>query len=488
MIRHPRLDTDLNAAACQWIGGRAQPGRGPDRPVIDPATAEPYGVTVDADESQLDQAVAQARAALLDWSQSAPRDRARLLHRLAELITAQRDMLAAVEAVNVGKPLPQARRDVERAAEYFRFYAGACDKLNGDTIPAGPEQTVLTVPEPIGVTAHILPWNYPISTLARGVAPALAAGATVVAKPSELTPFTAVLVARLAQQAGLPDGAFNVITGGKEVGAALAGHPGINHVTFTGSTATGRKVMQAAAAPVAGVTLELGGKSPVIVLGDADLDAAAEGVLRGIFFNAGQVCAAGSRLICARNLQDALIEKIAAKASALQMGHPLDSPDLGPLINAGQLERVQGYVERAKSAGHTAVIGGSRSAPPPYPNGFFYPPTLFADVPPDAEIARHEVFGPVLATLLCDDADHALALANDSEFGLVAGIYTRDISTALRLARRIEAGQVFVNGFLTASDAVPFGGVKHSGIGREKGLAGLAAYLAPKSIILNHPG
>ena len=488
MISHPTLHADLAAAACQWAGGAALQGCGPERAMIDPATAERYGVIADADESQLDQVVAQARAALPVWGQTQPGERARVLHRLADLITAQTDELAAVEAVNVGKPPPQARRDVGRAAEYFRFYAGACDKLNGETIPAGPDQTVLTVPEPVGVTAHILPWNYPISTLARGAAPALVTGATVVAKPSELTPFSAVMMARLTSHAGLPDCAMSVVTGGGGLGAQLAGHPDIAHVTFTGSTATGRKVMQAASAPVAGVTLELGGKSPVIVQEDADLDAAADGVLRGIFFNAGQVCAAGSRLICEASVHDALIEKIAAKASAMQMGHPLDSPDLGPLISAGQLERVEGYAERAKAAGLSAVLGGSRTAPDRCPNGYFYPPTIFADVPPAAEIAREEVFGPVLCSFLCDGADHALALANASEFGLVAGIYTADHNTALRLARRVEADQVFVNGFLTASDAVPFGGVKQSGIGREKGLAGLAAYLAPKSIILNHPG
>ncbi|WP_421701753.1 aldehyde dehydrogenase family protein [Aliiroseovarius sp.] len=470
--------------ACLWIDGADHPGRGAARCLVDPAIEAPLSPFREADADQVAQAVATASAALPRWADTLPRDRAAVLFRLADLITQDADRLARIEAVNVGKPLSQACRDVGRAADYFRFYAGACDKLNGETIPLGPDQTALTVAEPVGVTAHILPWNYPISTLARGVAPALAAGATAVAKPSELTPFSAVELARLATQAGLPDGAFNVVLGGGETGAALAGQEGVAHVTFTGSTATGRKVMQAASTPVAGVTLELGGKSPVIVLEDADLDAAAVGVLRGIFFNAGQVCAAGSRLICARGVHDALIAKLAEKARAMRLGNPLDDPDMGPLVSAAQLARVEGFVERAKAQGFTCALGGQRVDRP----GFFYPPTIFTDIPPEAEIAREEVFGPVLITHLCDGAEDALRIANDNPYGLVAGVYTRSHDTALWLARRLEVGQVFVNGFLSGGDTVPFGGVKHSGIGREKGLAGLSAYLAPKSIILNHAG
>ena len=465
-----------------WIGGEPQPGEGAARGLVNPATETPLEPFCEATEGQVGQAVASAAAALPIWAGALPGRRAAVLLRLADLIAQEADRLARIEAANVGKPLSQALRDVGRAADYFRFYAGVCDKLNGETIPLGPDQTALTLAEPVGVTAHILPWNYPISTLARGMAPALAAGATVVAKPSELTPFSAVEVARLAKQAGLPDGACNVVQGGGDVGAALAGHPEIAHVTFTGSTATGRRVMQAASAPVAGVTLELGGKSPVIVLEDADLEAAADGVMRGIFFNAGQVCAAGSRLICTRGVHDALVDKLAQKARAMGVGDPLDDPAIGPLVSAAQLARVEGFVQRAKGQGLTCALGGARLDRP----GYFYPPTIFTDVPPEAEIAREEVFGPVLVTHLCDDAEDALRIANDSPYGLVAGVYTQSHDTALWLARRLEAGQVFVNGFLTGGDTVPFGGVKHSGIGREKGLAGLSAYLATKSIILNH--
>ncbi|UWQ90302.1 aldehyde dehydrogenase family protein [Rhodobacteraceae bacterium M382] len=486
MTAHPLFPPDLDRLPHHLIDGVAQSGGGQPRALIDPATGESYLSVVDADPTQVGQAVASAKGALRGWADTAPGARAQVLFRLADLIAGQADRLAAVESVNVGKPLSQARRDVIRAVAYFRFYAGCCDKLNGDSIPLGPDQTALTVLEPVGVTAHILPWNYPISTLARGAAPALAVGATIVAKPSELTPLSAIMVAQLALEAGVPPGVFNVVCGAGDVGAALAGHADIAHVTFTGSTATGRRVMQAASAPVACVTLELGGKSPVVVLADADLDAAADGVVRGIFFNAGQVCAAGARLICHRDAHDALIERVIARAEALTFGHPLDDPDLGPLVSASQLARVDGFVDRARTAGLRCVTGGHRVRPDALPNGLFYAPTIFTDVPADSEIARDEVFGPVLVTQICEDADHALTLANESDFGLVAGIYTADATHAMQFARRVEAGQVFVNGFLQGGDTVPFGGVKHSGIGREKGLAGLAAYCATKSIVLNH--
>ncbi|KIC07188.1 hypothetical protein RA19_24925 [Leisingera sp. ANG-M1] len=486
MQDHPLYPRQLDRIPHCWIDGAGQAGSGAARSLIDPALGRGFAEVSDADAGQVEQAVASAKAALPRWADTPPADRARVLFRLAELLEKNADRLAAVESLNAGKPISQAKRDVGRAAEYFRFYAGACDKLNGESIPLGPDQTAFTVLEPIGVTAHILPWNYPISTLARGAAPALAAGATVVAKPSELTPLTTILTAELASQADLPAGVFNVVTGAGDIGEALASHKDVAHVTFTGSTATGRKIMQSASKPVAGTTLELGGKSPVVVLADADLDAAAAGVARGIFFNAGQVCAAGARLICEATVHDALVEKVIAKAKAMSIGHGLDDPDLGPLISASQLERVQGFVSRAKVEGLNCVTGGHMACPEGLPNGYFYAPTIFAGVPAEAEIAQQEVFGPVLVTQTCRSAEEALELANGTAFGLVAGIYTADTTQAMRFARKAEAGQVFVNGFLKGGDTLPFGGVKESGIGREKGLAGLSAYCAIKSIVLNH--
>lgn len=465
-----------------FVNGSAQDGAGGQRTLVDPATELTWLETCDASVAQVEDAVIGAKAALRIWADFGPKARGETLFSLADLIEKQAEDLALLEAQNVGKPLSQALRDVMRAAGYFRFYAGVCDKLNGDTIPLGSNQTALTLLEPIGVTAHILPWNYPISTLARGVAPALAVGATVVAKPSELTPLSAVMLAQLAHQAGVPAGAFNVLCGDGKIGAHLASHKTIAHVTFTGSVATGRKVMQAASAPVAGVTLELGGKSPVVVLEDADLELAARDIAQGIFFNAGQVCAAGSRLICQRSVHDDLVARIIAHADALEMGPPVTDSAIGPLVSEKHLTRVEGFVSRAKDAGLTCVFGGQRAAR----KGYYYPPTIFTDVPARAEITQTEVFGPVLVTQICDTADEATELANGTDFGLVAGIYTADVGKAMRFARLVEAGQVFVNGFLKGGDTVPFGGVKNSGIGREKGLAGLAAYSASKSIILQH--
>ncbi|SPJ31166.1 aldehyde dehydrogenase family protein [Falsiruegeria mediterranea] len=477
---------DLDPLPDAVIGGVGHAGGGLSRQLVDPAARISFAEVRDASLAQIDQSVLTAQTARRPWADTPPAQRAQVLMALADLIAAHVDELAAVECVNVGKPLSQARRDVLRAAGYYRFYAGACDKLNGDTIPLGPDQTAVTLLEPVGVTAHILPWNYPISTLARGVAPALAAGATVVAKPAELTPLSTLMVAKLALEVGVPDGAFNVICGAGEVGEALAAHPNVAHVTFTGSTETGRRVMQAASGPVAGVTLELGGKSPVVVWPDADLDAAAKGIARGIFFNAGQVCAAGSRLLCHADIHDAVVERVVQQAREMTMGHGLTDPDLGPLISEAQFARVEGFVSRALADGLTCVTGGQRAHVPDCPLGLFYEPTVFTRVPETSDIAQIEVFGPVLITQTFETEEDALRLANGTPFGLVAGIYTADTGRAMRFARRVEAGQVFVNGFLQGGDTVPFGGVKHSGIGREKGVSGLRAYLAEKSIVLSH--
>lgn len=486
MNTHALYPMNLSELSFNIINGKPIVGNGILRRLKDPATDQLIIEISDGDNEQVDQAVLSAKKALSIWSRTEPSVRGRVLYKLAELIEANAGEIAAIESLNVGKPVSQARRDVLRAADYFRFYAGCCDKLNGDTIPLGPDQTAMTLLEPVGVTAHILPWNYPISTLARGAGPALAVGATLVAKPAEATPLTTIYVAKLAQEAGLPSGAFEVVTGAGDVGETLTSHCDIAHVTFTGSTTTGRKIMQSTSKPVAGITLELGGKSPVIVLADADLDAAADGVIRGIFFNAGQVCAAGARLICEHSIHDELVERVCTKAKMMTIGHGLDDPDIGPLITQQQLERVEGFVDRAKLAELSCVLGGQRIHPDGLPDGLFFPPTIFTDVPADSEVAKNEIFGPVLCTQICEDAEHALKLANDSKFGLVAGIYSSDTTKVMKFSRQVEAGQVFVNGFLQGGDTIPFGGVKESGIGREKGLAGLAAYTTTKSIIINH--
>ncbi len=481
---HP---TDTEQFDFHLIDGQRIRQAGVKSEIRDPANGQLVAqLPIGTAEIVSDAVASSAQALKGNWGQLAPYDRAQLMFRLADLIDQNDAELAALETVNVGKPYSQALRDVGRTAKYFRFYAGVCDKLNGETVSLGPDQTGWVQPEPVGVTAHILPWNYPISTFARGAAPALAAGATVVAKPAEETPISALTIAELALKAGIPAGVLNVVCGDGSTGAALASHPDVAQVTFTGSTATGRKVMQAASNPIAGVTLELGGKSPVVVLNGANVDDAVAGLARGIFFNAGQICTAGSRLIVSPSLHDEVVEKLSAYARGMSVDHGLNDPDLGPLISLKHRDRVSGFVERARADGLECVLGGHGAAPANCPGGAFYAPTIFTHVPVDAEIAQAEVFGPVLTTHIAQDADEALQIANATRYGLVAGIYTPDITQAMQFARNVEAGQVFINGFLKGGDTLPFGGVKESGIGREKGLAAMASYTAQKSVVISH--
>ena len=387
----------------------------------------------------------------------------------------EQERFAVVETLNMGKPLRQARGDVSGAARFFEYYAGMADKLQGETIPLGPGMMAWTEREPVGVTAQIVPWNGPLGMLARGLAPSLAAGCTAVIKPAETTPLTAVMLADLLTEEGLPAGVVNVVLGPGTTGAALAAHPGVDHITFTGSVATGKAVMAAASSHLATVTLELGGKSPVVVLDDADLDAAAEGVVRGIITNAGQICAAGARLIVDRQVASALIDRVVARLAALSLGHGLEDPDIGPLASEIQHRRVQTAVEQAVAQGDRIVWGGGR----PDRAGYFMNPAVLSTTP-GSRLAQEEVFGPVLAVLEVDDPADALRVANDSRYGLVAGIYSRSIDRALAFARAAEVGQVFVNRFLSGGVETPVGGVKNSGFGREKGLRGLDAYLRTK--------
>jgi aldehyde dehydrogenase (NAD+)/betaine-aldehyde dehydrogenase len=333
------------------------------------------------------------------------------------------------------------------------------------------------------VTAQIIPWNYPISTAARGIAPALAAGCTVVAKPAEQTPFTALLLAEILKRAGLPDGVCNVVTGtGAEVGAPLAAHPGVDHITFTGSVATGIGVMKAAADNVTRVVLELGGKSPVIVLADCERERALDGVMGAIFENAGQICSAGSRLIIERSLHDDFVADLCRRAESLTLGHGLRNPQMGPVNSAAQLGRVAGFVERARRRGVAIATGGSETVDPQTGRGWFYRPTIAIGCAADDELVQEEIFGPVLTVQIAEDAAHALALANDSQYALVAGVYTNNFSAAHHLAQRLDAGQVYINEYFAGGIEVPFGGNKKSGFGREKGLEGLLSYCRTKSV------
>lgn len=468
-----------------WIDGAATPSiRGATMQTFDPGTGRAFASFAAGHADDIDAAVNSARAALKGpWRDMPPAQRGRLLHRVAELIRRNADYLAVVESLDSGKRLVEARGDVAGAANCFEYYAGACDKHQGHSIPLGPDYLAYTLNEPVGVTAHIIPWNYPLSTAARGLAPALAAGCTVVAKPAEQTPLTALLLGRLCSEAGLPPGVCNVVTGtGQEAGVALVKHPGIDHISFTGSVATGINVMQAAAPHITRLVLELGGKSPVVVLADCDMAVAVDNVLGAIFENAGQICSAGSRLVIARSIHAQFVEQLVARARLLSLGHGLRDPGMGPVSSEQHLHKIAGYVDRARQRGVNVITGGKVSCDPVTGQGWFYEPTVLDQVVPTDEAVQEEIFGPVLCVQVFDDLDEALALANGTPFGLVAGVFTRDFSTAHRLARDIDAGQVFINEYFAGGISVPFGGNKRSGFGREKGLEALRSYSKLKSV------
>lgn len=451
---------------------------------FDPGSGEAFASFAAGSPEDVDAAVASAKAAFENvWRDTAPVERARILQRAADLTLQNLDRLAVAESLDSGKRLNEAMGDVRGVARTFEYYAGACDKLQGDSFPLGPDYIGYSIHEPVGVTAHIIPWNYPVSTAARGFAPALAAGCTVVAKPAEQTPFSALLLAEILFEAGLPMGVCNVVTGtGAEVGAPLTLHTGIDHITFTGSVQTGRAVMKAAAEDITRVVLELGGKSPVVVLNDCDREQALEGVMGAIYENAGQICSAGSRLVIEKGIHDDFVEELAKRTKALKLGHGLRQPDVGPVNSADHLAKVAGFVDRAKASGAEIAAGGSITADPETGKGWFFEPTIIDRAGQSDEVVQEEIFGPVLTVQVADDADHALALANDSQYGLVAGIYTTDFAKANRLARRIDAGQIYINEYFAGGIEVPFGGNKKSGFGREKGIEGLKSYCKTKSI------
>ncbi|MDB5552260.1 MAG: hypothetical protein JWL86_2244 [Rhizobium sp.] len=433
----------------------------------------------------VDRAVFSAKAAFNGWKRTRPAERARILRAIADGLRAEANRFAIVEALDSGKRLFEADGDVRGAARAFDYYAGAADKLEGAQIPLGPDYLAYTILEPVGVVAQIVPWNYPLSTTARGLAPALAAGCSVVVKPAETTPLTALMLADLAHRAGLPAGVLNIVTGtGAEVGGPLTAHPDVDHITFTGSVATGMRVMTEAARNVTRVQLELGGKSPHVILADADIDKAIPDILGAIFENAGQICSAGSRLIVEASIRDAVVERLIPGMQAMKAGHGLTNPDLGPINSALQLGRIAGYVDRARDRGCDVLSGGSVITSDDAPGGWFYGPTLIEAADPSDPIVREEVFGPVLTLQVADDFDHALALANGTEFALVAGLHTQNLARAHRFAAEVDAGQVFVNEFFAGGIETPFGGNRNSGFGRAKGREGIIAYCQTKSVAI----
>ncbi len=451
---------------------------------FDPGLGRAFHAVAAGGRSEAEAAVDAARRAMSGaWGRSTPTARGALLMRAASLVREHAARLAVVESLDVGKPLQEAEADVAGAARCFEYYAGAADKLEGKSLPLGPDYFGYTVNEPVGVTAHIVPWNYPLSTLARSLAPALAAGCSAVIKPAEQTPLTALMLAGILQEAGVPNGVVNVVLGtGAEAGAPLVAHPDVRHVTFTGSVDTGISVMRAVAANVGTVVLELGGKSPAIVLADADLERAAKDVLGAIFENAGQICSAGSRLVVERRVHAEMVERLAEGASKLSIGHGLRRPLLGAVNSASHLKKIAGYVDGAKSRGVAVATGGFSCGDPETGAGWFFAPTILDNVPPDDAVIQEEIFGPVLSVQVADDVEHAIALANGTQFGLVAGIYTTSFADAHRIARDVDAGQVFINEYFAGGILAPFGGTKRSGFGREKGFDALRNYCKTKTI------
>lgn len=450
--------------------------------VEDPATGEAIAEIAAGSASDIDHAVEQAVDAFEErWQPLKPADRGRHLYRIAERIREHADELARLESIDQGKPVTQARADVEGTIRFFEYYAGATDKLEGRSIPVRSDRVNFTVREPYGVSGQIVPWNFPLNLLARGVAPALAAGNTVVAKPAPTTPLSALRLSELIDAADLPEGVFNVVTGGSEPGEALTHHPDVDVLTFTGSVPTGQAVMEAAADRIVPVTLELGGKNAAIITPNADLSSAVFWTRVGIFINAGQVCSAADRAIVHESVYDEFVNGIVSMAESFDLGPGIDDPDMGPLNHAEHFEKVTRYIEVGKAEGATLATGGSAVDRP----GYFVEPTVFTDVEPDMRLSREEIFGPVLAVTPYSEPEEAIELANDVEFGLTGGVFSTDVGEALRMSRDLEAGTIYVNQWFGGTAETPFGGYKRSGIGRESGFEALDSYLQTKTVLVN---
>jgi aldehyde dehydrogenase (NAD+) len=480
------IDFDTSQVLVGGVWRRAAGGR--TLPLVNPSDGSALAQIARASADDVDAAVAAAQAALDGpWGALGATERGRLLLQMSTLVLAQADELARLEALDVGKPLRQGRADAVALARYLEFYGGAADKVMGQTIPFANGYTAFSLREPHGVTAHIVPWNYPMQIIGRSVGAALAMGNACVLKPAEEACLTALAFARIAQQAGLPAGALGVVPGlGEEAGAALAAHPGVRHISFTGSVAVGALIQAAAAKNAVPVTLELGGKSPQIVFADADLDAALPFLVNAGIQNAGQTCSAASRVLVERPVFDAVVARMAERYRALRIGPALSDPDVGPLISARQLELVQGYMALVRESG--LQVAAQAPLPADLPAGGCYvAPMLVADVNPAHRLAQEEIFGPVQAVIPFEGEAQALTIANGTPYGLVAGVWTRDGSRALRMARKLQCGQVFVNNYGAGGGIeLPFGGVKHSGHGREKGFEALYGFSVLKTVAIKH--
>jgi aldehyde dehydrogenase (NAD+) len=480
------IDTTLNLQTDLFINGEFVPSASGRRFVTsNPATGETLAEVAEAGREDLDRAVAAARKAFESgpWADMKPRERGRILIKASDLLFSRAEEFGRVETLDNGKPIFEAAKiDMPATAECLSYFGESADKLWGDTYPGRPDAMLLTLREPVGVVGAITPWNFPLLQAMWKIAPALALGNTVVLKPASVTPLTSLLFANLLAEAGLPPGAFNVVPGpGAVVGAAMAEHPEIDKISFTGETATGKAILKAAAGTVKRVSMELGGKSPNVVFADADLEAASKGAINAIFYGKGELCSAGSRLLVEESVHDALLERVVDRAKKFVPGDPLNPKTrLGSLVSESQRENVEGYVESGKKEGARLLAGGRRASV--NGKGAFFEATVFDGVSPQMRIAREEIFGPVLATLTFRDEAEAIAIGNSTIYGLAAAVWSRDVKKALRAARALKAGTVWINAYNVYDPGLPFGGYKQSGFGRERGHYALEEYTQVKSI------
>lgn len=483
-VQEPTGDLELDSTFQPIIDGeRVGASSGETFETYNPATKEVLATVERGTEDDVDKAVTVAREKFKEWRDTPNVDRARVLHEIADVIRDNAERLARLDCLDQGKPFSNSQHDVEKTARYFEYYAGITDSHRGESIPLGSEYVDLTQREPYGVVGEIVPWNFPTNLFGRGAAPALAAGNTLVLKPSKVTPLTALVIGELLKETSIPAGVVNVVPGfGSEVGAALTSHSGIDKIGFTGDTSTGRHIMRSAAENLTPVTLELGGKNPYVVFPDVDFEELAEDIVTANLFNAGQTCSHASRLLIHEDIHDEFVPVLAERYEQVTVDEGINDPEMGPLVNQDQLDTVKKYIEIGKEEADLVTGGRTAGENSSLPNGFFVEPTIFDNVDHEARVSQEEIFGPVLSVIEFSDEAEAIRKANDVNYGLTSGVATKDIDRANRVARKLESGQVFVNEWYAGGVETPFGGYKDSGFGRAKGIEAFKEYSQVKNI------